>query len=432
MNSGRTPLPSPAHALSRSFAVRQILDVRPSSSRAARPATHASTLPAKADLVVVGAGTVGLAHAVEGAARGMSVLVLERDARPSGASVRGDGHAAVTTQDGIALACALATREKWLKLGREAGFWVRQTGSVVAALSEPELAVLDDFVATRDGDAILLDAAGVREHAGVARDDLVGGAFLPLDVRLEPRAAVPALAAWLADRPAVDVAWSTTVQTLEAGSGCTLVRTSHGDVVAKRVLIAVGHDVDRFFPQVASDAGLRRVRRQALRVGAPTGTGPALESAPAVLGGTALLHHAAFAGSPGLADVRERLRTRSPEVLDAGVNLAFTRHADGTIVVGSARTPDDAGPFRSEAADTALLCAAAGLLGDRLDVVERWSVTELEAAPARPGRGWHGIPLAGTPFVVADAMPGVRTVSVLSGLGTTTAHGLAARALDDL
>jgi FAD dependent oxidoreductase TIGR03364 len=403
--------------------------VRPSSPRRAR--ARAGTLPPKADLVVVGAGAVGLAHAAEGAARGLSVLVVERDPRPLGASVRRDGHAAVTTQDGIALACALATREKWLKLGREAGFWVRQTGSVAVARTDAELAVLDDLVAMRDGDAVLLDPAGVRERAGLACDGVVGGAFLPLDVRLEPRESVPALAAWLADRPGVDVAWSTTVHTLEAGSGCTLVRTSGGEVIAKRVVVAVGHEVDRFFPGVAAESSLHRVRRQALRLSAP-GEGSALGGAPAVLGGTALLHHAAFAPSPALADVRERLRTRSPEVLDAGVNLAFTRLVDGTVVVGSARTPAGAGPFRSEAADVALLREAALLLGDGLEVLERWSVTDLEApGPLRsPGRGGAGA--LGGPFVVGEPLPGVRAVSVLDGLGTTTAHGLAARVLDAL
>ncbi|AEG43061.1 FAD dependent oxidoreductase TIGR03364 [Isoptericola variabilis J7] len=410
------------------FTVGQILDVRPQSPRPARPAG----LPPKADLVVVGAGTVGLAHAAEAAARGQSVVVVERDPRPLGASVRGDGHAAVTTQDGIALACALATRERWLKLGREAGFWVRQTGSVVVARTDAELAVLDDLVAMRDGDAVLLDAAGVQEKAPLACDDVVGGVLLPLDVRLEPRESVPALAAWLAERPGVDVAWSTAVHTLEPGSGCTLARTSRGEIVAKRVVVAVGHDLDRLFPDAVADADVRRAHRQWLRVTAPGAVDAATEALPAVLGGSAMLHHPTFGHSPALVDVRERLRTRSPGVLDAGVHLAFTSRADGSFVVGSARTPDAVAPYRSEAADAALLAEARMLLGADLRVLERWSSSGLEpATPARLGRRAVGLPPGG-PFVVAEPLPGVRAVAVLSGLGTTTAHGLAARVLDTL
>ncbi|MFB7800498.1 FAD-dependent oxidoreductase [Isoptericola sp. NPDC056134] len=403
--------------------------MRPPSPRAA----HLPPLPSTADLVVVGAGIVGLAHALEAHARGHSVLVVERDPRPDGASARRSGHVAVTTQDAATLSCALASRERWLKLGREAGFWVKDTGAVVVARSADELAVLDDLVAARDGDALLLDAAQAAERAGLtSAGDVVGGAFLPLDLRVEPRDALRALAAALDSRPRADVAWSTTALTFEAGTGRTLVRTSRGEVVARRVLLAVGPDLDRFFPDEAAHAGLRPDVRQVLRVATPGRRHDA--AGPAVLGGTSLLRDAATAHSPALADVRERLRTHAPELLDAGVRLAFTPHGD-TLLLGEARRTDadrrddgglDRDPERSEAADTLLLREAEALLGRPVEVRRRWSVPDL--AVPRPRRG----PFAGTPFVVADPAPGVTTVTIADGLGTTTAFGLAAKVVDGL
>jgi glycine/D-amino acid oxidase-like deaminating enzyme len=59
---------------------------------------HCAALPA--DLVVVGAGVVGLAHAIEARARGLSVVVVERDARAVGASVRNFGHVGTTLHGG--------------------------------------------------------------------------------------------------------------------------------------------------------------------------------------------------------------------------------------------------------------------------------------------------------------------------------------------
>jgi len=408
------------------------LVVRPPSPRT----SHLPPLPATADLVVVGAGIVGLAHALEAHARGHSVLVVERDPRPDGASARRSGHVAVTTQDAATLSCALASRERWLKLGREAGFWVKDTGAVVVARAADELAVLDDLVAARDGDARLLDAAQAADRAGLAADGVVGGAFLPLDLRVDPRDALRALAAALDSRPRADVAWSTTALTFEAGTGRTLVRTSRGEVVARRVLVAVGADVDRFFPDEAARAGLRHDVRQVLRVAAP---GRAHDPAgPAVLGGTTLLRDAAYAHSPALADVRERLRTGAPELLDADVHVVFTPHSGpggASLLLGEARRPDaerraDAGldrdPERSEAADALLLREAEALLGRPVEVRQRWSVPDV--AVPRPRRG----PFAGTPFVVVDPAPGVTVVNIADGLGTTTALGLAAKVVDGL
>lgn len=412
--------------------------MRPPSPRTA----HLPPLPASVDLVVVGAGIVGLAHALEAHARGHSVLVVERDPRAGGASARGSGHVAVTTQDAATLSCALASRERWLKLGREAGFRVKDAGAVVVARADAELAVLDDLVAARDGDAALLTAPETADRAGVAPDGVVGGAFLPLDLRVAVGDALETLAAWLDAQPRADVAPSTTAWAFEAGSGRTLVRTSRGEVVARRVLVAVGPDLDRHYPAEAARAGLRHDVRQVLRVAAPDGGPlggagrPAPADAPVVLGGTTLLRDAAYTHSPSRADVREHLRTVDPELLETDVRLWFSRHAGpdgGTLVLGDARRPEveaadglDRDPARSEAADEALLRAASTLLGGPLRVRGRWSVPDVVLP--RPRRG----PFAGTPFLVTDPVPGVTAVTVGDGLGTTTALGLAAKVVDGL
>lgn len=395
--------------------LRQILDVNHD--------TAPPPLPAKVDLAVVGAGVAGLAHAVEAHARGLSVLVVDAARRPLGSAARRGGHLAITTQDSAALACALASRERWLKLGREAGFGVRESGAVVAAWHPDELAVLDDLVAARAGDATLLTGREVADRTPVA--DAVGGAFLPLDLRVEPAAALGIVADWLDGRPQAHVAWSTAAQTFDAGSGCTLVRTSRGEVVAKRVVVAVGHDVGQLFGDVGDR--LLPVRRQMLRIAPPLPDGgpPAerLATGPVLVGASTLLRDSAYLHSRALGEVRERLRTRHPDLLAAEIHLTLTAQQDGSVVVGDGRAPADA-TGRSEDVDELLLRETAALLGTgRPAVRSRWSVTEVVRAPG-PG--------ADDPFVLTEPMPGVRTVTVADGLATTTALGLAPRVLDGL
>ncbi|WP_277207466.1 FAD-dependent oxidoreductase [Isoptericola croceus] len=387
---------------------------------------HDSTLPplpAKVDLAVVGAGAVGLAHAVEAHVRGLSVLVVDAAQRPAGSTARRGGHVAITTQDSTALACALASRERWLKLGREAGFGVRESGAVVVARHVDELAVLDDLVAARAGDATLLTGQEVADHAPAP--DAVGGALLPLDLRVEPASALGIIADWLGGRPQAHVAWTTAAQTFDAGSGCTLLRTSRGEVVAKRVVVAVGHDVGQLFGEVGDR--LLPVRRQMLRISSPLPDGgraaERVAAGPVLVGASTLLRDSAYLHSRALGEVRERLRTRHPDLLAAEIHLTLAAQPDGSVVVGDGRAPADA-PGRSEDVDELLLRETAALLGTgRPTVRSRWSATEVVRAP-EPG--------ADDPFVLTEPMPGVRTVTVADGLATTTALGLAPRMLDSL
>lgn len=99
------------------------------------------------DLVVVGGGIVGLAHALEAVQRGMSVTLVERDDRPVGASVRNFGHGCLTAQAGEALGFAERARETWLRAGKAAGFGVAECGTVVVARAEEERAALAELAA---------------------------------------------------------------------------------------------------------------------------------------------------------------------------------------------------------------------------------------------------------------------------------------------
>ena len=173
--------------------------------------------------------------------------MVERDEHAVGASVRNFGHGCFTAQDGVAFEYAMAAREEWLKLAKEAGFWLRESGTLVVARHEDERAVLEEF-------------AGVREIE--LTDDLpvdgVGGAFLPLDIRVNPREAAHAIAKLLTER-GVEFHWSTNVLTVDPG----LVRTSRGEIRCRAAVVAVGHDVDRFFPDLA---GVHQVQRCELRM----------------------------------------------------------------------------------------------------------------------------------------------------------------------
>jgi glycine/D-amino acid oxidase-like deaminating enzyme len=104
------------------------------------------------DVAVIGAGIVGLAHALAAARRGKSVVVIDRDAQANGASIRNFGFVTVTgQQQGACWSRAMRSRDVWAEIVAEAGIAVAHEGLAVIARRPEAMAVLESFRANEMG-----------------------------------------------------------------------------------------------------------------------------------------------------------------------------------------------------------------------------------------------------------------------------------------
>ncbi|MEU0559515.1 TIGR03364 family FAD-dependent oxidoreductase [Dactylosporangium sp. NPDC006015] len=360
------------------------------------------------DLAVVGAGIVGLGHAAAAHARGLRVVVVERSTAIHGASVRNFGHVCITAQSGQAREYAERARELWLRYAQRAGFWARESGTVIVARAADELAVLEQW--REDEPAMtLLRPDEVSDRAPVT--GAVGGAWLPRDLQVDPRQAAPALARHLAGA-GVEFRWRTSALGVDGG----VLHTSRGPIRAGAVVVAVGHDVDQLFPHVAEAAGVVRCGLDMLLVDA--GALPSPLSAP-ILTGWSLLRYSATNATPAAAALRERLSAEHPDLYALDLNQMYTQRPDGTLIVGDTHYRDAAvAPFQAESSFAALAGVTRDLFGlPGLPVRERWQGV-YASAPEE--------------FLVAAPADGLRVVSVTTGIGMTTGLGLGDATVTDL
>ncbi|MGO9753147.1 MAG: TIGR03364 family FAD-dependent oxidoreductase [Solirubrobacteraceae bacterium] len=374
-----------------------------------------------ADLCVVGAGIVGLAHAHEGRRRGLRVALLERDQRAVGASVRNFGHAFIAcVSDGDDLECALRSRERWLELGARAGLQMCQAGTLVLARAEDELAVLEGTAGNPRRAAHLLTAAQAGELAPIPTGELLGALHCTSDLRVDPRSAVAGLARLLEQDSSARVQWGAGVQEIEPGA----VHSAALSVRAPMVVICPGPDYGAL-PAIArgSLAGLTLCKLQMLRAAAPGG----LRYEPALATGLSMVRYPAFTAQPASAHLRQRLLAERPELLEAGIHLLITQLPGGDLIIGDTHEYGDTlAPFADERLYELLLAEARRLLGvDALEVRERWIGIYPAAAAGHPATG-------GDHFLVSAPCDGVRVVEVTSGLGMTMVLGHAGSVLDDL
>ncbi|MBA4020520.1 MAG: TIGR03364 family FAD-dependent oxidoreductase [Pirellula sp.] len=370
---------------------------------------------AQLEIAVVGAGIVGLANAWSAAARGHRVTLFERDRHAEGASVRNFGMGWPIGQPAGELRdIAMKSRNCWLTLSHEAGVWVQPCGSIHLAHRADEWDVLREFHAAAAQAKIeceLLDAAGVLSRSPAANPDgLLGGLFSPTELCVNPRRAVPEIAAWLTKRYGVRCEFSATVTGVDGRA----VRTADGRTFsADRTIVCGGSDFQTLFPEVFASAGLRRCKLQMLKtVPQPDGwrLGPHLAS------GLTLRHYHNFDVCPSLAALKRRIAVETPELDEFGIHIMASQNDAGEIILGDSHEYDaEISPFDRSRIDELILRELRKII-----CLPDWTIAER----------WNGVygKLASGPCLEATPIPGVHVMVGTGGAGMTMSFGLAERA----
>ncbi len=366
------------------------------------------------DLAVVGAGILGLAHALAAVRLRKRVVVIDRDAQANGASVRNFGFVTVTGQEsGDCWRRARRSRDVWDEVAPEAGIAIEHRGLAMVARRPEARAVLEAFLETDMAEGCsLLDPAAARERLPMlAGDGIAGVLWSSLDLRVESRTAIPALARWLAEAKGVTFLR----ETLVGAVAPPRIETSRGVVRAERCIVCPNEDFLTLFPDRIAAHGVTKCKLHMLRLAAPGWRLPA-----AVMSDLGLVRYLGYAALPEAAPLKARLAAEQADALANGVHLIAVQSHDGSLVVGDSHhygaTPD---PFAPDGVDRIILDEFAAVFGpDVPPVQERWT----GIYPSSPNR---------TMFVDAPT-ESVRLVVVTSGTGASTSFAIAEEVVSDL
>lgn len=371
------------------------------------------------DLLIVGAGILGLSHAYAAAKRGLRVHVFERSATPLGASVRNFGQALVTGQPpGTMLELARASREIWADWQQLAGLQLKRNGSFLFARSEAEEQLLEAFCAGR----ALEHGYRVELLQGAALNDLYGGQFRHHraalhgldDQQLYSREAVPQLIDYLRRDLGVQFHFSTLVRDIQPGQ----LRSTAGNFHAPRIVLCSGHDYQTLLADQIAALQPQICRLQMLR----TRPEANLNLQHALLTGLSCVHYGAFADLPEAAAVQAQILREAPHLHEHGIHLLISPTPYGELIIGDSHDyGSDPSPFNAEQVDNWLLELAEQTLGCRVRVVERWQGVYGARGPA--------------PFSFLEAAPGVHVALMHTGVGMSVgpamAEGNIARLLEE-
>lgn len=370
--------------------------------------------------MIVGAGIVGLAHALAGAKRGLKVCVVERTSRAIGASVRNFGMVwPIGQPPGPTLERALASRRIWLECASECPFWAEPCGAVHVATAPGELGVLEEF-AGMYADAgydlrLLSPEEAAKRNPAVRTDRALGALWTGNELVVDPREAIRALPGYLERRFGVSFMFESHVRAVATGR----VELSDGtEIASPRVVVCSGPELRALFPAELAGQGLTNCKLQMMRT-APQPQGWRMRSHLA--GGLTLLHYTAFSRCPSLPALRDRMREQYGEHLVNGIHVLVSQTRAGELTIGDSHEyGPDPEPFDKSRIDEIVLEYLRGFAS---------------APDLRIAERWHGVYskcTTGHSELVRRVQPGVVIVNGLGGNGMTLSFGLAEETIDDI
>jgi FAD dependent oxidoreductase TIGR03364 len=366
------------------------------------------------DLAVVGAGIVGLSCALAAARRNLKVVVIERDARARGASVRNFGLITVTGQerDGI-WPRARRSREVWQEVAARAGIPIISQGLWVAARRPESSALLEAFLQSdmAEGCLLLTPSEARKRCPDLPTSNLQSVLWSPYELRVESRDAMPKLADWLTHEYGVDFRWQTAVHAVEPPR----LETSRGPVFAAAAVVCPGDDFATLFSERLAAAQVGGCTLQMLRLESPGFTLPGT-----VMSDLSLLRYGGFSSLPEAKALRRRLESEQGEYLRQGIHLIVAQSADGSLVVGDSHHYELGDvPFADEVVYELILEEYRAAIGRPSPAVrERWTGSYATAK--------SGAVLVDTPS------PNVRLVVVTSGIGASTGFAIGEEVVAEL
>jgi glycine/D-amino acid oxidase-like deaminating enzyme len=220
-------------------------------------------LPKSADVVVIGAGIIGITTALELVERGLSVVVLEKGEVAAEQSSRNWGWCRQMGRDPREIPLVMESLKIWremnMRVRAETGF--RKCGIAYVASSESELAKYEKWrienAVPHGIDSKLLNSQQVSELLPGCTQSWTGALYTASDCRAEPFLAVPAMARHL-QKIGGQIFTNCAARGFETTAGAvSSVMTEHGEIKCKQLVLAGGYWSRRFlhnagisFPQL--------------------------------------------------------------------------------------------------------------------------------------------------------------------------------------
>lgn len=377
----------------------------------------------KFDLIVIGSGIMGTFHAYHAAQRNKSVLLLEKDNFPVGATVRNFGQVVPSGLAGRWFEYGQRSLELYQDLQAKVDLTVRKNGSVYIASDAAEWQLaneLYDYYQKLGYPCTLLSKKSCLDKYDFLHEQYpVGAIYFPDELTVDSPQLMQRFLAYCVEQVGITYLNNANVMACETVHGMVNVQLANRQqFTADKVLICNGHEFRMLYPELFAASNLVVSKLQMLQ----TIPFPELTMQGNILTGLTIRRYESFQLCPSYAQLKTP--PHYEELKKWGIHLLFKQALDGSIVVGdsheyaTAQHVNDLGYHLNDDVNQLMITEAQRIV--------RFQVARIQSS-------WAGFYSQTTDEIFEhDVDKNIRIITGIGGKGMTSSGGYAEETIQRL
>ena len=324
----------------------------------------------KYELVIVGAGVVGMGVALAARKKGVKkILIVDRHQACTGASIRNFGFITITgLRQKLMQKRALRSRDIWLDLTKKAKITVNHRGLYLLAQHKESMPVLEEYLKVDPRNTVrLLSKKEMASQSPLFKQNRnFGGLYSTDEVRIEPRLAIPAVAKYL-QSIGIDFLWKEEVLDFSHQH----IVTQKRKIQFKKLIMAPGNHLKGLGRDVFEKRKVESSKLHMLRIMPKK----KIKLPGGIMADLTLMRYPGYENLPSKKKLDKVIKKKCRAELDNGIHVIVVQGKDGSLTIGDSHhyTNDTHYPFENEDVDNLILNKFDQVLPiGKYDVIERW------------------------------------------------------------
>ena len=379
------------------------------------------------DLIVIGGGILGTFHAYHALLLGKSVLQLEKDNFPVGATVRNFGQVVPSGMEAEWFQYGVAGLEIYKSIQQEFDIAVQQNGSVYIASDNDEQTLIHELKAHYDTigyDTELLNQHDVlKKYPAIKATYAKEAIFFPQEISVAPDQMIYRLHQYMQKKfEKYALKYNSPVTACESkGVGVTVGLRNNAEVfTAEKAIICNGYEFKLLYPELFSESGIVVSKLQMMR-SIPM---PEVGLAGNILTGLTTRRYESFEHyCPSFKGIKTPEHYQ--ELKKWGIHILFKKAADDTIIIGDSHVYADVNHFDDLGFDLSQYINE--LMLNEAERIVNFDVRKLQST-------WAGFyPQHPTKHIVSyDIEDRIHIRTAIGGKGMTASAGYAAESINEI